>query len=93
MEKINSNDIRFTDLAERRFNKRFTGKPEYFYVPESTQDVVAAVQEAVTAKKRIVVRSGGYCLEGFVSDPSVQVIIDMSLMKSISYDAEKSKSI
>ena len=90
MEKINSNDIRFTDLAERRFNKRFTGKPEYFYVPESTQDVVAAVQEAVTAKKRIVVRSGGYCLEGFVSDPSVQVIIDMSLMKSISYDAEKS---
>jgi hypothetical protein len=90
MEKITSNDIRFADLNEKRFNKRFTGKPEYFYLPESTADVVAAVQEAINAQKRIVVRSGGYCLEGFVSDPSVQVLIDMSLMKSISYDAEKS---
>jgi hypothetical protein len=90
MEKITSNDIRFADLNEKRFNKRFTGKPEYFYLPESTSDVVAAVQEAINAQKRIVVRSGGYCLEGFVSDPSVQVLIDMSLMKSISYDAEKS---
>jgi FAD/FMN-containing dehydrogenase len=90
MDKITSNDIRFADLNEKRFNKRFTGKPEYFCLPESTSDVVAAVQEGVNAQKRIVVRSGGYCLEGFVSDPSVQVLIDMSLMKSISYDAEKS---
>ncbi|WP_419698970.1 FAD-binding oxidoreductase [Mucilaginibacter sp. NFX135] len=90
MEKITSNDIRFADLNEKRFNKRFTGKPEYFCLPESTSDVVAAVQEAVNTQKRIVVRSGGYCLEGFVSDPSVQVLIDMSLMKSISYDAKRS---
>lgn len=84
MEKITSSDIRFPDLTEKRFNKRFSGKPEYFYLPESTSDVVAAVQEAIDAQKRIVVRSGGYCLEGFVSDPSVQVLIDMSLMKDIS---------
>ena len=90
MEKITSNDIRFSDLNEKRFNKRFSGKPEYFYLPQSTAEVVAAVQEAVNAQKRIVVRSGGYCLEGFVSDPSVQVLIDMSLMKGISYDAERS---
>jgi len=90
MEKITSDDIRFTDLAEKRFNKRFTGKPEYFYLPEATQDVIAAVQEAVDAQKRIVVRSGGHCLEGFVSDPAVQIVIDMSLMKSISYNAERS---
>lgn len=90
MEKILSTDIRFADLAERRFNKRFTGKPEYVYLPESTSDVVAALQEAVNAQKRIVVRSGGHCLEGFVSDPSVQVLIDMSLMKNISYDTKRS---
>jgi len=90
MEKIASNDIRFPDLNEKRFNKRFAGKPEYFYLPESTADVVAAVQEAVNTEKRIVVRSGGHCLEGFVSDPSVQVLIDMSLMNGVSYDAKRS---
>lgn len=90
MEKISSGDIRFADLNEKRFNKRFTGKPEYFCLPQSAQDVVTAVQEAVDAQKRIVVRSGGYCLEGFVSDPSVQVLIDMSLMNKVAYDSDRS---
>lgn len=90
MEKITSKDIRFADLTEKRFNKRFSGKPEYFYLPESTSDVITAVQEAVNTQKRIVVRSGGHCLEGFVSDPAVQVLVDMSLMKNISYSIEKS---
>jgi aclacinomycin oxidase len=90
MEKITPNDIRYTDLVEKRFNKRFAGKPEYVRLPASTQEVVEAVQEAVDSKRRPVVRSGGHCLEGFVSDPAVQVLIDVSLMTDIFYDAEKS---
>ncbi|WP_300598384.1 FAD-binding oxidoreductase [Niabella sp.] len=90
MEKITLNDVRFPDLNVKRFNKRFMGQPECFYLPESTADVVAAVQDAIDTQKRIVVRSGGYCLEGFVSDPAVQIVIDMSLMKAIAYDTEKS---
>ncbi|HTI89068.1 MAG TPA: FAD-binding oxidoreductase [Puia sp.] len=90
MEKIISTDIRYQDLAEKRFNKRFTGKPEYIWIPRSTEDVVDAVQDAVSSNRRLAVRSGGHCLEGFVSDPDVQVLVDMSLMANIYYDAEKS---
>ena len=34
-------------------------------------------------------RSGGHCLEGFVADPAVRVVIDTSLMADVSYDAER----
>lgn len=90
MEKITPDDIRYPDLAGKRFNKRFTGKPEYIRLPASTKDVVEAVQEAIDSKRRLVVRSGGHCLEGFVSDPAVQVLIDMSMMNGIGYDTERS---
>lgn len=89
MEKITPNDPRYADLAGKRFNKRFTGKPEYIRLPESLQEVVEAVQESVDSKRRLVVRSGGHCLEGFVSDPAVQVLVDMSLMTAVYYDAER----
>jgi FAD/FMN-containing dehydrogenase len=39
--------------------------------------------------RRIVVTSGGHCLEGFVSDPDVNVIVDASLMKGIRFDAAR----
>ena len=90
MEKITPDDIRYGDLAGKRFNKRFTGKPEYIRIPASTEEVVEAVQEAADSKRRLVVRSGGHCLEGFVADPAVQVLIDMSLMTDIYYDTERS---
>jgi hypothetical protein len=34
------------------------------------------------------VTSSGHCLEGFVSDPEVRVIIDVSPMKRVYYDRE-----
>jgi aclacinomycin oxidase len=34
------------------------------------------------------VRSGGHCLEGFVGDPSVRVLIDTSLMNDVYFDRE-----
>src|SRR5207253_3184963 len=64
------------------------GKPDYVYLVGSTQQVVEAVQEAVRDRRRVVVRSGGHCLEGFVADPAVQVVIDTSLMTNIYYDME-----
>ncbi|MBO9636483.1 MAG: FAD-binding oxidoreductase, partial [Chitinophagaceae bacterium] len=79
MEKITPADIRYPDLANKRFNKRFSGKPDHIFLPQSTREVVEAVQDAVDNKQRVTVRSGGHCLEGFVSDPAVKVLIDMSL--------------
>ncbi len=48
-----------------------------------------AVQDAVRDDARVVVRSGGHCLEGFVDDPAARVLIDTSLMTGVSYDPEK----
>lgn len=50
---------------------------------------MSAVDDAVKEGRRVVVTSGGHCLEGFVADPDVRVIIDVSPMKRIYYDAEK----
>jgi hypothetical protein len=89
MEKIIPSDARYASLAAKRFNKRYEGKPETIYLPASATEVVEAVQEAVNSKRRLTVRSGGHCLEGFVADPAVQVLIDMSAMTNIYYDEEK----
>src|ERR1043165_9854139 len=89
LPKIEENDPRFEVLLRRNFNKRFTGRPEYSRLAERPEDVAAAVQEAVTEGKRLSVRSGGHCLEGFVADPAVRVLLDMSLMTGVYFDETK----
>jgi hypothetical protein len=86
-DKIDPDDPRYADLVHRGFNKRFAGKPDYVRLVGSTEQVVQAVQDAVRDRLRVVVRSGGHCLEGFVADPAVQVVIDTLLMTSIHYDS------
>src|SRR6476646_9919607 len=89
MTKIGPDDPRYRAVVEKRFNKRFVANPDYVRLVNSTEQVVAAVQEAVTEERRLVVTSGGHCLEGFVSDPDVRVVIDVSPMKRIYYDPER----
>jgi aclacinomycin oxidase len=48
--------------------------------------VAAAVEEAVREGRRLAVTSGGHCLEGFVSDPAVRAVIDLSPMKRVYFD-------
>jgi FAD/FMN-containing dehydrogenase len=86
--RIGPDDPRYLAVIERRFNKRFRATPDYIRVVTSTEEVVAAVEEAVGEGRRLVVTSGGHCLEGFVSDPEVRVILDVSPMKGVYYDAQ-----
>ena len=88
MTKVAPDDPRYRAVVEKRFNKRFLAHPDYVRLVDSTEQVVSAVQDAVSEGRRLVVTSGGHCLEGFVSDPDVRVIIDVSPMKRIYYDAE-----
>lgn len=81
-------DPRYLAVIDKRFNKRFKASPDYVRIVRSTGDVVAAVDEAVREGRRVVVTSGGHCLEGFVSDPEVRVIVDVAAMKSVYYDRE-----
>lgn len=87
--QIGPEDERYDQVVNKRFNKRFIAKPEYVHIISSTDQIIAAVEDATIQGKRLVVTSGGHCLEGFVSDPEVQVIIDVSPMKKIYYDEEK----
>ena len=76
---VRPDDPRYGDLA-RRGSRRFPGKPDYVQLVGSTGQVVEAVQDAVLKQLRVAVRSGGHCLEAFVADPAVRVVIDTSLM-------------
>src|SRR5438093_3888195 len=87
--RIGPDDPRYLAVVERRFNKRFSARPDYVRLVSSTDEVVAAVAEAVREGRRLAVTSGGHCLEGFVSDPEVRVIIDVSPMKRVYYDAAR----
>ncbi|MEP6733129.1 MAG: FAD-binding oxidoreductase, partial [bacterium] len=85
-DNIGADDPRYAELLRRGFNKRFESTPDYFRLVGSTQDVIDAVQQAVSNGLRIAVRSGGHCLEGFVAEPDIRVIIDMSPMTSVTWD-------
>lgn len=79
---------RYRAAVDRQFNKRYRASPEYVQVVDSTAQVLAAVDDAVRSGVRLVVTSGGHCLEGFVSDPEVRALIDVSPMKRVYFDAE-----
>jgi FAD/FMN-containing dehydrogenase len=87
--RLGHDDPRYRAVVEKRFNKRFQASPDYVRLVSSTDQVAAAVEEAVREGRRLAVTSGGHCLEGFVSDPEVRVILDVSPMKRIDYDADR----
>jgi aclacinomycin oxidase len=84
--RIGPDDPRYRAVVDKQFNKRFTASPDYVLLAHSADDIVSAVQDAVHERHRLVVTSGGHCLEGFVSDPDVRVILDVSAMKRVYYD-------
>jgi FAD/FMN-containing dehydrogenase len=87
---IGADDPRYLAVVDKQFNKRFRARPDYVRVVHSTAQATSAVQDAVRERRRVAVTSGGHCLEDFVSDPGVRVLIDISPMNGIYYDADRS---
>lgn len=83
---VGPDDPRYPELTHGT-NQRWVGRPDHIRLVSSAEQVVAAVQRAVRDGKRIAVRSGGHCYEDFVNNSEVQVVIDMSEMAEITYDA------
>ncbi|MCK2220672.1 FAD-binding protein [Actinomadura sp. ATCC 31491] len=81
-------DPRYQELTVG-YNQRWVGRPDYVRVVSSTAQVVAAVQEAVDAGKRISVVCGGHCLAPFVFNPDVEVVIDLSGLDAVYFDAQR----
>jgi FAD/FMN-containing dehydrogenase len=87
-DRIGPTDPRYADLVGRGFNKRFVPRPDYVRLVASSDQVADAVQTAVREGKRLAVRSGGHCLENFVGDPAVRVLVDTSAMAGVAYDPD-----
>jgi hypothetical protein len=84
---VKPGDARYIDMV-RGTNPRWIGSPEVVRVVNTTEQVVTAVQDAVTAGKRIGVRSGGHCYEDFVYN-GTQVVLDLSELDEIGYDSAR----
>jgi aclacinomycin oxidase len=84
--RIRPDDPRYDSLL-RGNNFRFAGRPDEIRVVGSTDQVVRAVNEAARAGRRVAVRSGGHCFENFTADPAVRMLLDVSPMDAVGYDA------
>ncbi|WP_201776918.1 FAD-binding oxidoreductase [Streptacidiphilus anmyonensis] len=86
--RVTSADQQYPELV-RGVNQRYVGSPEAVYVIHSTDQVAGVVQQAVSAGKRITVSSSGHCLEDFVFNPDVEVVLDLSPLDRVSYDPDR----
>jgi aclacinomycin oxidase len=84
--EVNPGDPLYRDLQLRGYNRRFVGTPDSVFVVADTEQVVNAVDAVVASGRKLAVRSGGHCTEGFVDDPAVQCVIDLGQMDSVYYD-------
>lgn len=85
---VRPGDLRYDSLL-RGDNFRFVGRPDEIRVVSSTEQVVAAVSDAVRSGRQVAVRSGGHCFENFTADPAVRMLVDLSPMDAVGFDAER----
>ncbi|MEW2393321.1 FAD-binding oxidoreductase [Streptomyces venezuelae] len=83
---VRPDDARYPELI-RGTNQRWVGSPDYVRLVTSADQVVDAVKEAVAAGRRVAVRSGGHCYENFTTSSDIKVVIDLSQLASVTYDA------
>ena len=86
-EQVLPDNPRFGDLAHG-FNQRWIGSPASIALCSDASQVARAVQMALDGGLRLTVRSGGHCYEDFSSGNDGGVIIDLSPMSEVSFDAE-----
>ncbi|MEO3789491.1 FAD-binding protein [Nonomuraea sp. B10E15] len=85
---IRPGDPRYDTLL-RGNNFRFAGRPDEIRVCGSTDQVVRAVSDAARSGRRVAVRSGGHCFENLTGDPAVRMLLDLSPMDEVAYDARR----
>lgn len=83
---VTPGDPRYTGLVTAG-NARFRCSPREVRIVGSTEQVVRAVQDAVDSGARVVARSGGHCLEDFVDSATTEMLVDLSEMTAVGWDA------
>lgn len=85
-EVVTPADARYSALTQG-YNHRFLGNPEQVWLVRTTEQTVAAVEAALAAGRRIAVRSGGHCFEDFTAAPDVRLLVDLSALDHVGFDA------
>ena len=80
--EVGPGDPRYPTLVSG-FNQRFTGTPAAVVVVTTPEQCLEALRTAVADRRRVTVRAGGHCYEGFVTDNPDGVILDVSGMRAI----------
>lgn len=84
---VTRSDPRYVDL-NRGANQRWVGSPDHVVLAQNTHQVLDTVAGVVRDGRRIAVRSGGHCPEGFVFTDTTQVLLDLSLLTQVCYDPQ-----
>ncbi len=82
---VSPSDPRYTQMVTA-FNNRWVGSPQSVVLVNTTAQVAAAVQAAVSAGQLLSVRGGGHCYAPFVYNSSVQTVLDLSMMQRVYWD-------
>ena len=85
---ITPGNAAYEDWNNRGVNLRFKGQPSGIIPVANVEELSDALQYAVDNRLLPAVRGGGHCLENFVSNPEVNLVIDLSNLKGIRFDAE-----
>jgi hypothetical protein len=88
MNMIIPDNPKYREWNERDANIRFKGRPSAIIPVATIEELSQALQETIDKNLYLAVRGGGHCLEDFVANPAVEVVIDVSMMKGIRYDRE-----
>lgn len=84
---ITPSDNQYEDFV-RGVNQRFVGAPHAIYLPANISELTDLIALLVADEKRFVVRSSGHCLEDFVYNPSVEVVIDLAQFDYVRFDRQ-----
>jgi hypothetical protein len=73
------------DSFRTAFNTRFVGSPGKVVVIDDPSQVSTVLTGA--AGRTFAVRGGGHCLENFTTAPGIDLLLDLSEMNAVYYDA------
>lgn len=86
---VRPDDPRYPELTVGN-NQRWVSRPEQVVVAVSPEDVLTTVRDAVGSGRRLTVRSGGHCYEDFVHNADTDVVLDLSELRAVGFDAQES---
>ncbi len=84
---IGRKDLRYIELSHSD-NHRFAVEPDEFVIPSTADEVVHALQRAVTDGLGVACRSGGHCGQNFVGAPQRDLVLDMHNLNTVSLTAD-----